>query len=70
MGTDLIGFIYITDVCPRFEIETEPADEYEVYCRYHEKLISTIPVYSSKDDYVVLLSHLQSFERERSEDDL
>lgn len=45
----LIGHVYVTDVCPRFEFDKEPANEYRVWRRYHENLVKIIPVYADED---------------------
>ena len=45
----LIGHVYVTDVCPRFEFDKEPADEYRVWRRYHENLVKIIPVYADEE---------------------
>lgn len=42
----LIGHVYVTDVCPRFEFDKEPMDEYRVWRRYHENLVQVIPAYA------------------------
>lgn len=45
----LIGHIYVTDVCARFEFDKEPMDEYRVWRRYHENLQKVIPAYADEE---------------------
>ena len=44
----IVGYLYITDVCPRFELEDLDADR--VWRRYRENLVKKIPLYADMDD--------------------
>ncbi|MCS5737382.1 hypothetical protein [Herbiconiux daphne] len=44
----LRGFLYITDVCPRFE--EDDLDAYRIQRRFGEKLLEKIPLYSKEKD--------------------
>lgn len=45
----LIGHVYVTDVCARFEFDKEAVDSYRVWRRYHENLQKVIPVYADEE---------------------
>lgn len=45
----LIGHVYVTDVCARFEFDKEAVDAYRVWRRYHENLQKVIPVYADEE---------------------
>ena len=46
----IVGYLYVTDVCPRFEEEDFDADS--VYRRYHETLLHKIPLYAEIEKLV------------------
>lgn len=46
----IIGHLYVTDVCARFEFDKEAVDGYRVWRRYHENLQKVIPVYAEEED--------------------
>lgn len=42
----LRGYLYVTDVCPRFEEDDFDADS--CWRRWHENLVEKIPLYSKE----------------------
>lgn len=44
----LEGYIYVTDVCRRFE--EDDIDDYGCWRRWHENLRKKIPVYSMEEE--------------------
>lgn len=48
----LVGYYYITDVCPRFEEDDLDSDN--VWRRWHENLVNKIPLYAKIEDLEII----------------
>lgn len=44
IDAQVVGYLYITDVCPRFEFEE--LDSYRISRMFGENLLKTVPLYA------------------------